>query len=131
MRFPDWPERLAAYIAARETRRFEWGKGAQDCCSFAAGAVAAITGRDVMADIPPYSSAEEADVILTTPLEALLDARFARRDVGFAQRGDVALARIGKLESVVVVLGAELVGAGRPRGLVYLPRRVMRAAWAV
>jgi hypothetical protein len=36
-RFHDWPERFVAYVAEREKCRFDWGKGKQDCCSFANG----------------------------------------------------------------------------------------------
>jgi hypothetical protein len=45
-RLPDWPERLAAYLAAMRPRRFAWGT--HDCVQFAAGAIAATTGRQVL-----------------------------------------------------------------------------------
>lgn len=132
MRFSDWPEKLAAYVAARGNQRFEWGKGKQDCCSFAAGAVLAMTGRDVMADIPDYADAAEADLVIGEHgLAALLDARFERRrSPGLMQRGDVCLVEIEGRQSVMVCVGAEIVGAGKLK-LQYLPRSAALIAWAV
>lgn len=46
-RLPDWPERLAAMLERARTARFEWG--VCDCVTFAAAAVLASTGRDVLA----------------------------------------------------------------------------------
>jgi hypothetical protein len=131
-RFDDWPERLVEYIAARSERRFEWGKDKQDCCSFANGGVIAITGEDLMADIPDYSSADEADLILAdTSLEALMDARLARRESpAFAQRGDVGLTLFNNQPTLVLVEGAQIIGPGKRR-LERLPRAQMTIAWAV
>ena len=44
-RLADWPLRLEAFLAARQQQPFAWG--AQDCATFAADAVQAITGVDV------------------------------------------------------------------------------------
>ncbi|MGE0828936.1 MAG: hypothetical protein AB7O04_06250 [Hyphomonadaceae bacterium] len=129
-RFNNWPQRLIAYIEARERRPFAWGKNAQDCCSFANGAVIEMTGQDAMADIPDYETAEEADLILATPLADLLDARFPRRPIGLARRGDIAMAELDGQDTLMIVEGATLVGPGR-RGLVRLARSAMRAAWAI
>lgn len=46
-RFPDWPERLAAYLESRRNAPFEFG--VHDCCTFACDAVKAQTGTDPMA----------------------------------------------------------------------------------
>lgn len=131
-RFEDWPERFVAYVALRDGRSFEWGKGKQDCCSFANGGVIAITGEDLMADIPDYASAEEADLILAdTSLEALMDARLERREsVGFAQRGDVGLALINDAPTLMLVEGTTIVGPGKRR-LEHLHRSALLIAWAV
>jgi len=131
-RFTDWPERFVAYIAARQEKRFDWGHGRQDCCSFAAGSVLEITGIDLMADIPPYTSAEEADLILAdTSLEALMDMRLHRHESpAFAQRGDVGLSAINGNPTLMIVEGATIIGPG-PRRLERLPRHLLTAAWAV
>lgn len=131
-RFPDWPERFVAYIAERNEQRFAWGHGKQDCCSFANGGVIAMTGVDLMADIPAYASAEEADLILsTTSLEELMDARLPRRETpAFAQRGDVGLALIKDTPTLMLVEGLTIVGPGLKR-LEHLPRIALSIAWAV
>lgn len=130
-RLNDWPARLLDYLTQRRGRAFEWGPYAHDCCSFGAGGVAAITGRDVMADVPAYSSAAEpATLLQQQPLSEWLDERFPRRPVGLARRGDIALATLKGQDTVMIVEGDTLVGPGA-RGLVRLPRSEMRAAWAV
>ncbi len=131
-RFEDWPEKLVEYVAARDSQRFEWGHDKQDCCSFANGGVVAMTGVNLMADIPAYASAEEADLILaTTSLEELMDARLPRRESpAFAQRGDVGLAMINDTPSLMLVEGATIVGPGKRR-LERLPRQMLLIAWAV
>lgn len=45
-RVPDWPERLARYLASMRPHRYVLG--GNDCVSFAAGAVQATTGRHVL-----------------------------------------------------------------------------------
>ncbi len=129
-RFANWPDLLVEYIGARESHPFSWGKGKQDCCSFANGGVIAITGVDLMADIPNYASSDEADEILKTPLAELLDARLPRCSIGLAQRGDIGLAELGGLDTLVIVEGETLVGPGKRR-LARLPRHMMTIAWTV
>jgi hypothetical protein len=48
-RLADWPLRLESFVAARQHQPFAWG--AQDCATFAADAVQALTGVDVA---PPH-----------------------------------------------------------------------------
>lgn len=43
-RLPDWQLRLEAFLAQRRAQPFAWG--INDCCTFAADAVQAITGQD-------------------------------------------------------------------------------------
>lgn len=127
----NWPELLAAYIAERSNRPFAWGKRAQDCASFAFGWALVATGIDAMAELPDYSDAESADLLLgDIGFEAVLDAHFTRRDIGLAQRGDLALADIGDQETLTIVEGATLIAPGRNR-LQRVPRKMMRAAWGV
>jgi hypothetical protein len=45
-RYPDWPTRLAARLD--EVRHLPFAWASNDCCSYAAGAVLAITGVDHM-----------------------------------------------------------------------------------
>lgn len=127
----DWEVRLVDYIAQRQSRPFEFGKRANDCCSFANGAVVAMTDFDAMADIPDYASAEEADLILEATLESLMDARFERHEApAFARRGDIGITDMLNLDTLVVVENEFVVGPGRRR-LQRVPRHLMRVAWRV
>lgn len=90
-RLPDWPERLAAYLHQHRHVAFNWGS--TDCARFAAGAVLATTGRDVLQQ---FSWADK-----TTAVRQLRQAGGLRAAVGkvlpplaspaWAQRGDVLL----------------------------------------
>ena len=129
VRRPDWPERLLAYLAEREAMPFAWW--INDCCTFARGAVLAMTGADLMADVTPYRTPEEAGRILRAPLEEFLDQRLTRVPIGLAQRGDVALVKSLDRDrprmALTIVEGPTLVGPGAAR----LPRTAARLAWAV
>lgn len=57
-RLRDWPERLDALLRSRAARPFEWGRN--DCCTFVADAIEAMTGRDVMESVRGYSTALQA-----------------------------------------------------------------------
>lgn len=46
-RLEAWPTRLTQFLAAREKAPFAWH--GNDCCTFAADAVIAVTGQDVLA----------------------------------------------------------------------------------
>jgi hypothetical protein len=48
----DWPEKLLAFLTTNKTTPFTWGTN--DCCTFAAGAIQAMTGTDIAADFRGY-----------------------------------------------------------------------------
>lgn len=133
MRFHDWPDRLATFIASRENRPLKWGRRENDCGSFVGAGVLAIRadGLDLMVGIPEYSTAADADAIVGECYAALLDARLPRRDSpGLAQRGDVVLFE-GKFgETLGLVEGDMIVGPGA-RKLERIPRAYALIAWAV
>jgi hypothetical protein len=114
-RLPDWHTRLAAMLAATETRSFHvqsW-----NCGRFALAAVMATTGRR-----PVWRS--------RASLEATADsAGFPRIPPAFARAGDVVLAgdppRLG-----VVVDGGRAAFVG-PRGLVRVPLTTCIIAWRI
>jgi hypothetical protein len=54
MRLPDWQMRFSDFGKARASMPFSWGSN--DCCTFAAGAVQAITGQNPMALVAPYKT---------------------------------------------------------------------------
>ncbi len=91
-RLPDWPERLAAYLAEQRPHRFAWG--AQDCARFAAGAVLAITGCQVL--FVQWSDKAEAARLLRHlgGLQAAVSQVLPQLAApALAQRGDVVLAQ--------------------------------------
>jgi hypothetical protein len=114
-RLPDWPARLAALLAAAETRPFD--RHRWNCGRFALTAVRASTGQ-----IPAWRSLPS--------LEATADsAGFPRIPPTFARAGDVVLAgdppRLG-----VVVDGGRAAFVG-PRGLVRSPLTAGIIAWRI
>ncbi len=132
MRHHDWPEILHAYIGAREAQRFQWGRRAQDCCSFAFGGALEISGVDAMADIEDYASAEQADLILARiSMAEVADAHFQRVPIGMLKRGDLALTKnIKDEDTLMIVEGANLVGPGARR-LIRVPRAKTLIGWSV
>jgi hypothetical protein len=122
---------LVAAIEARSQRPFGWRRG-RDCVSFAAACIKAMTGRNVLSDIPRWRSRREALAIAEElgGLEAALDARLARIPPALAQRGDIA----GLPDAIfgvrlMVIEGETLVGPGA-RGAERLPRSAMVIAWS-
>lgn len=76
VRTPDWPERLAAWLAARGNMAFAWG--VNDCALFAADGVLELTGVDLAAGLRgSYASREQAAAVLARHggLQAIVAAR--------------------------------------------------------
>jgi hypothetical protein len=107
MRLPNWEDRLARLVVDAQTRRFRWG--AFDCCTFAADAVQAQTGKDPMAGLRGYTTWRQA-ILLVRRLGGLPAA--VRQVLGdplsvaaYAQRGDIVMVAT-KLPALGVVVGA-------------------------
>jgi hypothetical protein len=137
-RLTGWPERLAEYVAARVSMPFAWGSN--DCITFAAGAVEAITGQHP--PMPVWHDVREAMRELRTiggierAVESIGLIEWHRPDV--ARRGDVVL-----VPSVTAVDGYR---SGRPYmavclghvcaapggcGIVYGPMSAAMRGWRV
>ena len=114
-RRPDWHGRLAALLAAAETRPFDAHRW--NCGQFALAAIRATTGRR-----PAWRS--------LASLEATADsAGFPRIPTAFARPGDVVLAGAPPRLGVVVDGGrAAFVG---PHGLIRTPLSACTAAWRI
>jgi hypothetical protein len=130
-RLPDWPERLAAYVEERRAQPFVWGNN--DCASFAAGALRAMTGADPLGELT-WTSEAEAQAVLAR-LGGLAWA--ARRVLGRplpgherAPRGAVVCARINDAPTLGVQLGAWWCAPGGP-GLVFRRTFEVRLAWGL
>jgi hypothetical protein len=134
-RTPDWEARLTAFLDPLRMRPFEWGQ--HDCCTFASGAVKAMTNVDPMKEFrSKYRTAEGSRQALRTigkgTLIKTLDAKFKRVPPGLAQRGDVVMHK-GLLG---ICLGTHLVAVGRQGerdGLVLFERStwIKPRAWRV
>lgn len=129
-RLAHWDLALAGYLRDRRDRPFEWG--ANDCASFAIGAIEAIAGRLVWP--VDWSNALEA----ARAIEAaggLVDAM--TRSIGTpsqnwrtARRGDVGLVDMQERASVVVCTGQTWAGPGI-LGLEHLKLPAARLVWAI
>lgn len=126
---------LIAMLEERQAQGFLW-RFPRDCVSFAAAAIEAQTGRDLLAGIPRWNTRREALALAEAEggLKAALDKRLTRLPPALAQRGDIAgvLARGSDKRfgiRLAVIEGATLVGPGR-HGLERLPRAAMVMAWS-
>lgn len=134
-RKPDWEARLAAYLEPLRTRPFKWGE--HDCCTFAGGAVEAMTDVDPMPEFRgKYRSAASSSRALRSigggDLARTLDAKLRQVPAGLAHRGDIVM-HDGLLG---ICLGAMVVAVGREGerdGLVLFARSdlIDARAWRV
>jgi hypothetical protein len=132
----DWPERLAAHTARWRATPFAWGQ--HDCATFAAGWVLEIHGFDPLEPLRgAYATEAEYLGLLEDAggLLALMQRAAARNGLpecgpAFAQRGDIALVRLGNEECVGLV---DAVGVTVPtcERLRIAPRSAILHAWAV
>lgn len=122
-------QRLLAMIEKRTAKPFDW-RGSRDCVSFAARAVKAQSGIDVLGDLR-WSSRREALKLTEAEggIAMAVDMRLKRIPEALANRGDIAGVADPKLGiRLMVVEGAMLVGPGA-RGLERQPRSAMIIAW--
>jgi hypothetical protein len=132
-RYPDWETRLAAYLEPLRDRPFQWGR--HDCCTFAAGAVRAMTGKATMAEFRGKyrDEAGAAEALKTTgagTLISTMNSKFKRVAPGHAHRGDIVMVdgNLGiSFGEVSLHVGAE----GERQGLIRHPRARWRKAWIV
>lgn len=124
---------LIAFLEGRRTLPFAWGRGRNDCVSFAAGAAKATTGRDLLKGSGlRWSSARGAARTLRDlgGLEAAVDLFLPRTPAARAMRGDLGTVEGDDGPLLVVVEGDTLAGPG-PDGLRRLPRAALATAWSV
>lgn len=134
-RRPDWDARLAAYLEPLRARPFEWGR--HDCCTFAAGAVEAMTGVDPMPEFRGrYSTAIGSARALRRfgagDLASTLDRKFEGISASLAQRGDIVMT--GGLLAIAWGDFAFAVGSeGDREGLIRMERSrwIEARAWRV
>lgn len=140
-RRPDWEQRLGEYLAQVQDRPFQYGQ--HDCILHACSAVEAMTGHDASAEFRgQYSDASGARRALREigdgTLIRTINARFRKRRVGMAQRGDIVMFRGSAgvaFGAVGLFVGeervAEAAGVAMREGLIAVPRALWSRAWAV
>lgn len=129
MRFPDWPERLAAFIESRRETPFEYGTN--DCCLFAADAVLALTGVDFAAEYRGKYSTKLGAARLLTKVGGTLgiaDEKLEPLPLALAGRGDIVLVPTDEGDALAVCVGPS-AAAPTERGLTFVPRTVFKRAW--
>jgi hypothetical protein len=135
-RLPDWPARLMRFLSEQRAAPFAWGTA--DCCTLAADAVLALTGRDPMAAYRGrYRSETGARRLLARHggLEGLLRHVLGEpmANPKLAQRGDVGLAAAGAEGApICCVVTSQGLACRQPgAGLVFLPRGGLTVAWRI
>lgn len=128
MRLPDWPERLADYVESMRDDPFEWGKN--DCATFAAGAVEAITGK--RPELPIYNDSKSYLLLIQeTSMADRLTAIFGQSiPVAFAQRGDVVILDHAERLILSICMGSECVSPSAD-GIYFSLKPNSGAAWKV
>lgn len=129
-RLENWPARLDAVVEARRHEPFAWGE--QDCVTFAAACVEALTGQRPLDGLPAWASSAQAERAIAAAggLEAGVSARFQELPLAFAQRGDLLLLDVDGLGTLGVCLGATAAAPGK-RGLVFPETLSAHRAWRV
>lgn len=124
---------LTAYLDARLTMPFAWGRTANDCISFFTGAVKVQIGRDLPAELGvDWTTAMGARRVLNRlgGIEALGDRLLKPLPMAMAMRGDGAMINGERGPIMMVVEGATLVGPG-PSGAMRLPRSAAVRSWSI
>ncbi|EJL77363.1 hypothetical protein PMI15_04685 [Polaromonas sp. CF318] len=135
-RYPDWPRRLTEHLAAVKRTPFIWGQ--HDCCTFAAGAVIAMTGTDAIAPWRgKYTSQRGAARFIAAAggLHALTCTVMGEpmQTPALAGRGDLVMFEMVEPygpQALGICVGAQIAAPG-PQGMVLLPISVASAAWKV
>ena len=144
-RVGDWSIRLQCYIESVHEKPFRYGK--QDCCTFALGAIKAITGVDVKRKMKiRYRDKEAARKIraMLSIQSAQTEGNAMTRAVGYvarvcgfveitpleAQRGDLVLFRGILGDTAGICIGIKVIAPGA-NGLLADSISVVKRAWRI
>lgn len=115
-----------------QAQPFAWGRN--DCCTFAAEAVHAVTGRSVLPLLPgQWTSARTARTVLRQlgGLQRACDRFLGPRVApALAQPGDIALVHMGRMNALAVHLGGYWM-APTAVGLQPMDAQWIASAWRV
>jgi len=139
MRLPTWQLRLAEFGRARASMSFRWGSN--DCCTFTAAAVEAITGANPMAAMEPYGTEAGAKRKALRRLLRRIDKVGGLQALVAEYLGVPIPPRMAGVGDVVIVMnnGAALVGicnginvmAAGADGMVALSMNTAVASWRI
>jgi hypothetical protein len=129
-RLRDWQERFEAFTAERRTMPFQWG--ANDCCTFAAACVEALTGMNICAAglrdhtdaLQAYRAVEAHGGIAAITTAALGDPVAA----AYAAPGDVVLVDMDGRDALAICNGTTALMPS-DNGLVSVCMTTARCAW--
>lgn len=131
MRRYDWQIQFAEFVRERLSMPFAWGSN--DCCTFAASAIEAITGINPMADVTPYDSEMAAArlILRAGDLQALA-SQFLGAPLPplMAAVGDVVLVMNAGRELLAVCNGGTALAPGA-LGIEVVGMESAVAAWRV
>lgn len=108
-RKPHWEESFSIYIANAREQRFKWGEN--DCAVFAAGAIKAVTGTDLLPGfVGQYGNVREAVKWLRANgyesfQHAVSDRLGEPVHPAKAGRGDIVMRRVGNANVLGVCVG--------------------------
>lgn len=130
VRLRDWQSRLSALILERAEQHFEWGRN--DCASFAADCVQAVTGVDRMKDLRAgYINERQAMRLIDVGggLTTMLTDRLGPAvRASLARPGDVGVTVQGQRLALCVFGGTAWHMPGE-HGLVSLDSEQVISAW--
>lgn len=131
-RLPNWDYRLFLFIGERRFAPYAWGTN--DCVTFAADAIWAMTGEDPIADIRGQWNDQASALALLDSLgglKAAVDVRFELRDnINYTMRGDVCASKLQGGWSLGICNGA-FMSAPSSEGLLQVPMADVRFSWIV
>lgn len=129
-KLPDWQMRLEAFAAERRAAPFVWGQN--DCCTFAADAVAAITGTPpACGDLRTYRTAKQAYRTIDRHggIPGIASRAYGQpQAASLACVGDVVLVTVGKRDALAICNGTAAL-APSSAGLVAVPMAQARQCW--
>jgi hypothetical protein len=130
-RYRDWQSRLQTVLNERRMAPFAWGTN--DCCTFAADCVLAITGHDPAEGLRAHQTLEEATAVIAENggVIALADARLGERvRPALAFVGDVGLVDTPNGPGFVICNGETWLGPGAER-MHTIPHSEVKMAWRI
>lgn len=104
VRQEGWENRFSEYLTDKQGQAFSWG--VNDCLSFVAGAVEAITSTNLKSNYPDYNTEEEAAKVLRDNggLVKIIDKHLGagNRNILCAKRGDVVIIKLPEITAAIV-----------------------------